>query len=176
MRCSSRTPLCLIELWDDAAGFRAHRRRHHRHDTHRRRRRSIFGINLSLFLSLERSLVVTKILSFVLVFSMVIPFFLRKKKKTKRREKGHVSSRILFAVFFFARLSKKTFFFWLFFCEIFVLLFFVFRSQNACAHFFKMRVPPQKFFRFFFCFGYKSSKRRLFYVFKNGSHQHVICN
>jgi hypothetical protein len=62
-----------------------------------------------------RALVVTKILSFVLVFS-VIPFFLRKKKKTKRREKGHVSSRILQKVFFFARcLSKKTFFFLAFF-------------------------------------------------------------
>ena len=137
MRCSSRTPLCLIELWDDAAGFRARRRRRHRHDTHRRRRRrrrrrSIFGINLSLFLSLERSLVVTKILSFVLVFS-VIPFFLRKKKKTKRREKGHVSSRILFAVFFFARLSKKTFFFLAFFLRDFCAPFFSF--------FVKMRVP-----------------------------------
>ena len=146
MRCSSRTPLCLIELWDDAAGFRAHRRRRHRHDTHRRRRRSIFGINLSLFLSLES--VVRDVSGFGRYQNFVVcscffgnPFFFygkRKKQKEGRKDTCHHAS--CKKSFFSPDVSqKKLSFFWLFFCEIFVLLFFVFR-QNACAHFFKMRV------------------------------------
>ena len=65
----------------------------------------------SLSFSLERSLVVTKILSFVLVFSVEIPFFLRKKKKTKRREKGHVSRNPEKGLFFRPSLKKNFLFF-----------------------------------------------------------------
>ena len=120
MRCSSRTPLCLIELWDDAAGFRAHRRRH-RHDTHRRRRRSIFGINLSLFLSLES--VVRDVSGFGRYQNFVVcscffgnPFFFTEKEKNKKKgERTRVITHPAKSLFFRPMSLKKNFLFFGFF-------------------------------------------------------------
>ena len=112
---------------NDAAGFRAaHRRRlhRHRHDGTRRRRSTLFGINLSLFLSFffESNLLratfrafrslyhhhVVQFLSFVFVFFPCNPFSFSFFKDTWHASKG------LFFWLFFC-LSLSLFFFWLFF-------------------------------------------------------------
>ena len=110
---------------NDAAGFRAaHRRRlhRHRHDGTRRRRSTLFGINLSLFLSFffESNLLratfrafrslyhhhVVQFLSFVYVFFPCSPFSFSFLKTRGTHPK------VFFFGFFFVSLSL---FFWLFF-------------------------------------------------------------
>ena len=161
---------------NDAAGFRAaHRRRlhRHRHDGTRRRRSTLFGINLSLFLSFffESNLLratfrafrslyhhhVVQFLSFVFVFFPCNPFSFSFLKTRGTHPK------VFFFGFFYTTTSSVVVMpFFLYDERLFGITYVQF--ETSLFH----KVPQHTHTH--------THTHTHIYIHKYGSHQHVICN